>query len=209
MGSSRKSKIVGRILMCMGGMLVVCAISIFGYNYWSDYRAGEESEKTAKVIIEHISEQKEEDPPEEKIVEDKKDEGEEKEKRLTIDGVDYIGILSIPYLKLTLPVQDSWSLKKLKISPCLYYSDETEGKNMVIAAHNYVRHFGKLHRLKTGSELIFTDASGKKSYYTLKEKFTVNKEDIDSMINSKYDLTLFTCTYSGDARVTLRYSLRE
>lgn len=70
-----------------------------------------------------------------------------------------IGILEIPSLDLKLPVISKWSYPLLKKAPCRYSGSVYEN-NLVIAAHNYRSHFGRLKTLQNGSEVIFTDASG-------------------------------------------------
>lgn len=75
--------------------------------------------------------------------------------QVRIDGYDYIGCLTIPSLDLELPVMSDWDYTRLKIAPCLYYGS-LETDNMVIAAHNYDCHFGRLSQLNIGDEIIFT-----------------------------------------------------
>ena len=41
-------------------------------------------------------------------------------------------------------------------------------------------------------------------FYEVREIYTVAATDIEGMINSGYDLSLFTCNYGGKARVTVR-----
>ncbi len=59
---------------------------------------------------------------------------------MKIDGNYYIGVLTIPSLDLSLPVMEDWDDEKLKISPCRYAGSLYQ-KNLVIAGHNYQRHF--------------------------------------------------------------------
>lgn len=80
-------------------------------------------------------------------------------KTLNIEGNEYIGYLSIPDLSLELPVMNQWDYTRLKIAPCLYYGSVFTD-DLVIAAHNYKSHFGKLEELSLGSFVDFTDAEG-------------------------------------------------
>ena len=57
-----------------------------------------------------------------------------------IDGYTYIGVISVPALKIELPVMSDWSYPLLKRSPCRYagsYLDDT----LVIAGHSTRKHF--------------------------------------------------------------------
>ena len=117
-----------------------------------------------------------------------------------------MGILSIPKLERQLPVQSDWSMPKLQRSPCRYSGSLTEG-DLVIAAHNYKRHFSGLATLSPGDSIVFTDLEGTEWAYEVREVCTIAATDIEGMVNSGYDLSLFTCNYGGKARVTVRCSL--
>ena len=122
---------------------------------------------------------------------------------LRLEGNDYIGFLTIRELELELPVMESWDYERLKIAPCRY-SGSAEGGDLVIAAHNYRRHFGGLSGLSVGSEILFTDISGSSTRYTVAELEILKPGDVEKMTAGEYDLTLFTCTYGGQSRYTVR-----
>lgn len=63
-----------------------------------------------------------------------------------IDGYYYIGYISIPALGMELPVMSDWSYPQLNISPCRY-AGSTKTDDLVIAGHNYTRHFGGIKNL--------------------------------------------------------------
>lgn len=120
-----------------------------------------------------------------------------------VNGYSYLGYLTIPALNLELPVMTDWSYSRLKIAPCRYYGlHHTD--NMVIAAHNYKRHFGYISSLEIGDKVIFTDMQGVPIVYYVALIETLDPYDIDGMIETGWDLTLFTCTYGGANRVTVR-----
>lgn len=128
------------------------------------------------------------------------------EPTMAIDDSVYIGILEISALGLELPVMSEWSYPNLKLSPCRYKGTVAD-KNMIIAAHNYTSHFGRLKELYGGEEIIFTDAGGYPHYYEVTQILEINGRDIESMdfgSEDSWDLTLFTCTLSGQSRVTVR-----
>ena len=120
-----------------------------------------------------------------------------------VDGHDYIGVLEIPALELELPVMSTWSYPNLKIAPCRY-SGSAYLDDMVIAAHNYSQHFGRLKELSGGETVIFTDADGNVFTYEVALVETLMPTDIDEMESGEWDLTLFTCTIGGSSRVTVR-----
>lgn len=128
------------------------------------------------------------------------------EPTMEIDSGIYIGIIELPVLGLELPVMSEWSYPNLKLSPCRYKGTVAD-KNIIIAAHNYNSHFGRLKELYGGEEIIFTDANGYPHYYEVSQITEINGKDIESMdfgSDDSWDLTLFTCTLSGQSRVTVR-----
>lgn len=128
------------------------------------------------------------------------------EPKKEIDGNIYIGIIEIPALQLELPVMSEWSYPNLKLSPCRYKGTVAE-RNIIIAAHNYNSHFGRLKELYGGEDIIFTDTNGYPHYYEVSQITEINGRDIESMdfgSADTWDLTLFTCTLSGQSRVTVR-----
>ena len=114
-----------------------------------------------------------------------------------------IGFLTIPALELELPVLEDCDEERMKIAPCRY-SGSLAGGDLVIAAHNFQRHFGGLMRLPIGSEVIFTDVRGESTRFTVAELEQLREEETERMIAGEYGLTLFTCTYSGATRYTVR-----
>jgi len=122
------------------------------------------------------------------------------------DGYDYIGVLEIPMLGLRLPIISQWSYPGLKIAPCRYVGSAYTN-NMVISAHNYQRHFGRINELRPGNTVLFTDVDGNVFKYEVVLKETLAPNDVDSMKYADFDLTLFTCTVGGSHRVTVRCDL--
>ncbi len=166
------------------------------YNVYDAERAQKASEELAEKIEEYRDEQ------EDDRYQDGIDPNAEMPE-VVIDGIAYIGNLQVPSLGLDLPVISSWSYEYLKLAPCRYtgsiYSDD-----MVIAAHNYKRHFGEVRWLEKGTEIKFTDMAGNTFYYEIVENEVLKPTQVEEMENSPYDLTLFTCVNSGQARYAIR-----
>ena len=124
------------------------------------------------------------------------------EETLPLEEAEWLGWLRIPSLELELPVQAEWSYPALKTSPCRYAGTPEAG--LVIAAHNYEQHFARLSLLTAGDAVEFTGVSGAVHRYTVMQVETLAPTAVDEMTGGDWDLTLFTCTYSGQARVTVR-----
>jgi len=182
----------GIILMVAGVIILVCSFLLIYRNY--------ESERMANYAVDSIQ------PSIEKEISNRKNQPGDAgapDGKIKFDGNEYIGYLKIPALGLKLPVMESWSYDKLQISPCRY-SGSLEENNLVIAAHNYQRHFGNILTLKEGEKVVFVDHLGYSYEYKVVDVTELEATAVDEMINSEADLTLFTCTYGGVARVTVR-----
>lgn len=184
----------GTLCMIIGAVLVVLALSLFLWNRYEDRRAAQSAEEILTQVMAAI-EQGADD-----LVQDPYD-GEMPV--VNIDGYDYIGYVSLPTLGLYLPVMAEWDYPRLKIAPCRY-TGSTETNDLVIAAHNYSRHFGTIKTLQTGDDVTFTDMSGVTSHYKVVEVDVLNPMAVEEMTSGEFDLTLFTCTYGGQSRVTAR-----
>ena len=122
---------------------------------------------------------------------------------VTVEGNDYIGQLDIDALGLSLPVISEWSYPALKVAPCRYTGSAYQN-NMIIAAHNYSSHFGRLSQLSAGDAVRFTDVDGNVFTYTVSQIEDLPGTAIEEMQAGDWDLTLFTCTLGGRTRVTVR-----
>jgi sortase A len=120
-----------------------------------------------------------------------------------LDGRDYIGQLDIPELGLSLPVLSQWSDSNLKIAPCRYQGSAYL-ENLILAAHNYKSHFGRLWTLQVGSQVTFTDMDGNVFRYEVTQMQKLQPTALAEMEQGDWALTLFTCTAGGSARLAVR-----
>lgn len=115
--------------------------------------------------------------------------------------------LSIPSIGLALPVMQQWSYPGLKIAPGRY-SGSLYTDDLVIAGHNYARHFSPLTHLTVGTEVLFVDMNDNTWHYAVSDTEVLQPTQIEEMAvktpDSNWDLTLFTCTTTGQARYALR-----
>ena len=129
----------------------------------------------------------------------------EEDKKMTeveIDGHLYIGYISVPAVQIELPVMSSWSYPKLKIAPCRY-TGSVRGEDMVLMAHNYSGHFKRISELEIGDDVFFTDMDGNEICYQVVGKDVLGPTAVEEMTAGDFDLTLFSCTYGGAARITI------
>lgn len=187
--------------MAMGSMLILAALVLFLHNQNQQQTAAESVEILMPQMVEAI--QNHQENPAESIALMPEDEIYREMPEMEIDGHFYIGFVSIPSLGLELPVMTDWTYPQLQIAPCRYsgsmYSDD-----LVIMAHNYPKHFGKLFDLRIGDAVSFTDMDGETVQYFVVARDILSPSAIDEMTAGDYDLTLFTCNYGGQNRITVR-----
>lgn len=193
-------KNLGIICIVIGTVLILGALSLFLWNRHEDFKA----ECAVNTILPDLEDMI--DKP--NLLGELPDDQESGIPYMEIDGQRYIGYISIPKFGLRLPVMITWSYENLKLAPCRYYGSVLTD-DLVIAAHNYRRHFGKLYTLSAGDEVLFTNAYGEETQYQVQKLDTLQPAAIDEMTAGDYDLTLFTCTYGGRSRVTVRCNRTE
>lgn len=211
----------GTIMIILGTMLILSALFLCWYNIKENRRAYEDSQKVLVELKQLIPVVEEKDEKEEIMAEipavnpadDLFAPYEEKEEEtpvipepIELDGTYYCGYITLPTLGLELPVVDGWSYAALRNSPCRYSGSAAEN-DIIIAAHNYNDHFGHIGDLDSGDEMIFTDTDGISHHYEVDFTQYVDGYDVDAMYRGEsddWDITLFTCTLSGQSRVTVR-----
>lgn len=201
-------KKIGSVLMILGALLMFGAVALLLYNQQEAAKAQKNTTELLPQIMEQIEQKKKEkkDKEEEPKLPESWQEFMEVEPEelaeVELNGHKYIGYVSIPSLELDLPVMSDWSYKKLKLAPCRYMGNVSED-NLVIMAHNYEYHFGGLKDLDQGENVFFTDMNGEITIYEVVARDILNPVAIEEVTENDYDLTLFTCTYGGQSRVTV------
>lgn len=222
----------GKFFITFGLLLIAAALALFIYNRVQEKNAGEVSEKAAAQLKEVMSSNAEafekykttdeintqlfQEPeitadndaekaltPSEYFVPDYQLNPEMDMPAVVLDGSRYIGILDIPSLWLSLPIMGDWSDRNLKLAPCRY-SGTVYQDDLVISGHNYKTHFGRLNRISIGDRITFTDIDGNVFEFEVAEVEVLEATAIEDMISSEWQLTLFTCTYDGTTRFTVR-----
>lgn len=185
----------GTVWINAGLLLIAAALFLSVYNEWESHEARD----SAQQVIAQLCDALPTEAAEPTTLPDVRREMPVK----TINGRDYIGVLSIPSLELELPVISQWDYPALKVAPCRY-SGSLYQDNLIICAHNYASHFGKLKELQPGDIVLFTDMDEHVVTFQMVERETLNPMDAEEMEAGDWDLTLFTCTIDGQTRVTIR-----
>lgn len=192
----------GTIWMSAGLLLILAALFLTVYNVWDESRAGKAADEVVAQLEEEIPDEEEESG---ELADYQKYPDMEMPTK-EIDGVRYIGTLEIPAFGLKLPIISEWSDSNAKIAPCRY-AGSAYSKDIIIAGHNYRTHFAKIENLVGGDLIIFTDVEGNRFEYQVVEMEVLDGTAVEEMKSGDWDMTLFTCTYSGRTRMTIRCSL--
>jgi len=194
---------LGILFVLAGLVLVLSALTLYGIQMWQEKKAGDAAEEALLAVKEQVNEEESED-----ISEDEKNTDAQDEMTVVyIDGWGYIGYLSIPSIGLELPVMAEWSYEGLDIAPGRF-SGSVFTDDLVIAGHNYRRHFSPIKNVSVGTLVVFTDMDGNTYYYEVSDVENLQPVQVEEMKGltgeDDWDLTLFTCTTGGTARCAVR-----
>ena len=202
-------KIVGFLCMLLGILLVLGAYGLIASNQQEDQNAEVFVDELVPLLREEISQAQQTMPtdpinvpkellnPEDLIMTEK-----------MINGYAYIGYLTIPELNLELPVMSGWDSRRLQKSPCRF-TGTLKGEDLVIMAHNFKSHFGRLSKLSVGSVVQFMDMDGNLWNYSVAAMDILPAEAVAEMTAGEYDLSLFTCAPNRSQRITVRCNFTE
>ncbi len=197
----RRRRKRGLVFLCIGFSLLLIAAGWYSANRIEDKNAGEQAQALLNEVIEKTEKKAEEEEgrteQESAVVET------EEEPVVVVNGDAFCGRIVIDKLDIALPVFQEWNYARLKEAPCRY-TGGLDSEDMIIAAHNYKSHFGDLHLLQVGDEILFVDAASTEHRYLVSEITTLDGTAIEDMKAGDWDFTLFTCTKGGAQRVTVR-----
>lgn len=199
------------ILLSCGGLCILAALAVALSVGREEITAQQNSQTALRVLSEHLEASPEAEEsaaaetgePATQEIADYLLFPEKEMPSCQIDGYDYIGILEIPSLSLSLPVMAQIDAERLTLAPCRYVgSAYLDG--FVIGAHDYTVHFGRLSTLCADDLVRFTDCDGNVFSYAVERIETLAPDAIEEMTQSGCALTLFTCTYGGAERIAVR-----
>jgi sortase A len=198
---------LGTVLILFGIALLLAASILLLHNSEEDAHAGLASGEVLPQLVQQIEHRQETVPadptpiipstPVELLTPEQVEMPEAE-----LNGNRYIGYLAIPKLELELPVMSEWSYPLLLQAPCRY-TGTLLGEDLTIMAHNYNSHFGRLGQMEAGDEVIFVDVNGKVTRYAVTATDVLLPTAVEEVTSGAYDLTLFTCTYGGQSRITV------
>ena len=210
-------RVIGIILMLLGAFAVAASVILYVGNVKEEEQAGKSSEQLLPKVMEEIFERDEvsADQSEPSADTEVKPEsvptsphgsGAVYEGNILVaevDGYKFIGVLRVDKLGLKLPILSETRSSLMRVAPCRF-SGSPKGNDLVIGAHNYNTHFGKLDQLTEGDIIVFTDMEGNSWSYSVVLTEILQPNEASELTSGIYPLSLYTCNYNGDARVVVR-----
>ncbi len=201
-------KVFGLVLILLGAVLFAGGLAVTFGNLWQQEQAG----VSAQQAMDQLRQQLPAEPvqPQPSVAPTlpgvEVPPGQEELRpmpEVMIDGVAYVGYLTIPALDLELPVISETTTENLELAPCRFHGTAYQ-KNFVIGGHRYRRHFRKLSTLGYGQLLRFADMDGNEFTYEVTELEVLQPSQAQYLCTGDWDLSLYTCTPGGLTRVVLR-----
>jgi len=109
---------------------------------------------------------------------------------LEINDVDYVAMIEIPSINLTLPVADAWNSNKLYSSPARFYGSCYD-HSLVIGGADNSHQFSFCDKIEDGTVITITDMTGTQFSYTVRRVDRSKSAESNWLISNDYDLTLF------------------
>lgn len=200
-----------KLFKIIGVLLILAALGLAYYNYLENFRAGTDADDIYTKLHEQITAQAEDGKRPQTSQDNTVAEtnAAEEPSTITLGEYEYMGEIEIPALSLKLPVINDWSYPKLKVAPCRY-SGSIAGDDLILAAHNYDSHFGKLKNLEVGEEINIVDITGQKYSYQISSMEVLEDTQLSDLVKEgSWDMTLFTCTKGGKMRVVVRCRMKR
>jgi len=109
---------------------------------------------------------------------------------LEIDGVDYVALLDIPSVGVTLPVADKWDSLQLFLSPARFFGSAYH-RSLIIGGADDPRQFGFCDKIEHGARVLLTDMTGSQFTYTVSGVERAKHAETQWLMDADCDLTLF------------------
>ena len=190
-----------KVLILLAVLLLAAAGLLVAANLRQQSVAGETSREVVAQLAEALPEG-ETQPGETEIPTYQRDQLMDMPGKI-IDGTSYIARLEIPALELDLPVISDTTDSNLRKAPCRY-AGSAYRDDLVIGAHNYSTHFGRLSKLSYGDVVRVVDMEGNAFAYRVADIEILQPEQVDDLLGGSWPLTLYTCTPGGQSRITVR-----
>ena len=109
---------------------------------------------------------------------------------LQIEGADYVALLEIPSMQISLPVADKWDGNKLFNAPARFTGSAYD-HTLVIGGTDASYQFGFCDEIDNGTRITVTDMTGAQFTYEVASVDRAKKAESAWLADPQYQLTLY------------------
>ena len=176
---SRKNDVIRKILIIIGVCLLAAAIALLFAWQWNIHTSEQKAKEYVNVIRELIPE------PQGAVPEERRD---NTMSTLSIDEIDFVGILELPRFESVLPVCAEWG--KPAKCPCRF-SGSVYDQTMQIGGTSQKGQYDFYRDISVGDGVFFTDMEGNRFSYTVTDIRYEKNADQSTLQRKDASLTLF------------------
>lgn len=190
----QKRDLRSRLLLALGLLCILLSMTWLAWNLVENYQAKQASDHVLSSL--KLVEKRDFDATDEELPVEK------------IDQTNYMGVLSIPDKNLYLPIAADYSFEQMSKTPTRYMGSYLTN-DLVVCGHDNAVHFLALQTIAIGTKISLETVNGEKIQYMVTNREVIETTAVDKVSkgtgqDDDWDLSLFTCTQSGLARVLVR-----